>query len=94
MKVTAAQARRLILDAQGLTTDPARPATHAYVLPILEGERLIGRVDPRFDRANAAVLIEGLWWEPGVKPTKARLRAVDEALDRIRARQVGDASSA
>jgi len=65
-----------------------------YVLPILEGERLIGRVDPRFDRARGAVEIEGLWWERGIKPTRARRRALDEALGRIRARQVGEASSA
>jgi uncharacterized protein YcaQ len=65
-----------------------------YVLPILEGERLIGRVDPRFDRAKGSVVIEGLWWEPGIKPTRTRLQRLNEALDRIRARQVGDASSA
>ncbi len=57
-----------------------------YVLPILEGERLVGRVDPRFDRARGEVVIEGLWWEPGIKPTKTRVRAVDAALERIRAR--------
>lgn len=59
-----------------------------YVLPILEGDRLIGRVDPRFDRARGEVVTEGLWWEPGIKPTRARLRALEEALERIRLRQV------
>lgn len=65
-----------------------------YVLPILEGDRLIGRVDPRFDRARGDVVIEGLWWEAGVAATKARRRALDDALARIAARQEGDDSSA
>ena len=69
-----------------------------YVLPILEGERLIGRVDPRYDRARGEVVVEGLWWEPGERGTRARTRALTEALARIAARQaraqLGDASSA
>ncbi len=59
-----------------------------YVLPVLEGERLIGRVDPRFDRPSGKVVIEGLWWESGIKATPSRLRALDEALGRIGARQL------
>jgi uncharacterized protein len=39
-----------------------------YVLPILRGERLIGRIEPVFDRKTRALRVEGVWWEPGTKP--------------------------
>jgi uncharacterized protein YcaQ len=39
-----------------------------YVLPILRGDRLIGRIDPVFDRKAGVLQINGVWWEPGVKP--------------------------
>jgi len=34
-----------------------------YVLPILYGDRLIGRIEPRMDRRTATLRIVGLWWE-------------------------------
>jgi uncharacterized protein YcaQ len=39
-----------------------------YVLPILRGDKLIGRIDPVFDRKNKVLHVNGVWWEPGVKP--------------------------
>jgi uncharacterized protein len=39
-----------------------------YVLPILSGERLVGRIEPVFDRREAVLRVQGLWWEPGEKP--------------------------
>ena len=39
-----------------------------YVLPILRGDRLIGRIEPVFDRKARALRVNGVWWEPGVKP--------------------------
>jgi uncharacterized protein YcaQ len=42
-----------------------------YVLPILFGDRLVGRIEPRIDRAAKAVRILGLTWEPGFDPIEA-----------------------
>ncbi|MDR3682091.1 MAG: crosslink repair DNA glycosylase YcaQ family protein [Geothrix sp.] len=56
-----------------------------FVLPILEGDRLVGRLDPKLHRDRGLLEIKGLWWEPGVKATKARLRSLDGALERLAA---------
>jgi uncharacterized protein YcaQ len=39
-----------------------------YVLPILHGDRLVGRIEPVFDRSEKVLRVKGLWWEPGEKP--------------------------
>ncbi|HLO67418.1 MAG TPA: crosslink repair DNA glycosylase YcaQ family protein [Holophaga sp.] len=62
-----------------------------YVLPILEGERLVGRLDPKFRRDEGVLEVQGLWWEPGVKPGKARLKKLGGALEDLAAR-IGAAS--
>ncbi|MBW2279499.1 MAG: YcaQ family DNA glycosylase [Deltaproteobacteria bacterium] len=63
---------------------PAAKRTYGYyVLPILEGERLVGRIEPRHDRDGGRVEVEKLWWEPGVRPTLRRRRGLDRALGRL-----------
>lgn len=59
-----------------------------YVLPILEGERLVGRLDPKLHREERHLEVRGLWWEPGVRATRKRTEALDVALARL-ARFVG-----
>ena len=39
-----------------------------YVLPMLAGDRFVGRIEPRIDRASGALRILGLWWEDGNEP--------------------------
>ena len=39
-----------------------------YVLPILYGDRLVGRIEPRLDRRAETLRIVGLWWEAGFDP--------------------------
>jgi uncharacterized protein YcaQ len=39
-----------------------------YVLPILRGDRLVGRIEPVFDRKARVLRVNGVWWEPGAKP--------------------------
>lgn len=62
-----------------------------YVLPILEGDRLVGRVDP--ERVDGALRLRRVFWEPGVRPTPARRRALDDAVGRLAA-SIGVASVA
>ncbi len=42
-----------------------------YVLPILFGERFVGRFEPRVDRASKTLRILGIWWEEGFSPRTA-----------------------
>ena len=39
-----------------------------YVLPILFGDRLVGRIEPRVDRKAGTLNVLGLWWEQGFVP--------------------------
>jgi uncharacterized protein YcaQ len=51
-----------------------------YVLPILFGDRLVGRIEPRIDQAGRRVQVLGLWWEDGFAPRRA-----DGFVDAMRA---------
>lgn len=62
---------------------PAPRRRHGYyVLPVLEGERIVARVDPRLDRDTSTLHARLVGWEAGVRPTRARLAALDAALER------------
>jgi len=54
-----------------------------YVLPILWGDRLVGRIEPRIDRPSDALRVLGVFWETGFDPAAhpAFLAALAEALD-------------
>ncbi|MDP8911751.1 MAG: winged helix DNA-binding domain-containing protein [Actinomycetota bacterium] len=39
-----------------------------YVLPVLAGDRVIGRAEPVFDRKARTLRLNGVWWEHGVRP--------------------------
>lgn len=54
-----------------------------YVLPILDGERFIGRIEPKLEREQNAIVVRGLWWEPKVKVTKKLRSRLDDALERL-----------
>ncbi len=42
-----------------------------YVLPVIFGDRLVGRIEPRIDREGARVDVLGAWWEDGFEPRRA-----------------------
>ncbi|MBQ4425872.1 MAG: YcaQ family DNA glycosylase [Lachnospiraceae bacterium] len=54
-----------------------------YTLPILFGERFAGRIDTAADRKSGTLRVNGLWWEDGVRQTKKRQAALDQALRRF-----------
>ena len=42
-----------------------------YVLPLLWGDRLVGRIEPRIDRDAGVIRILGIWWQDGFVPRRA-----------------------
>ena len=68
---------------------PAKKRKYGYyVLPILEGDRLVGRLDPRHERERETLIVDNVWWEKGAKPTRERKRKLNDAL-RVLASQIG-----
>jgi len=53
-----------------------------YVFPLLEGQRLIGRIDMK--RIDDALTVLGIWLEPGVDMGIGRRKALEAELDRHR----------
>lgn len=63
---------------------PARQRRYGYyVLPILEGERLVGRLDPKLHRGEGLLEVREVWWEPGVPVTKQRRAGLEAAVARL-----------
>lgn len=53
---------------------PAKREYGYYVLPILVGDRLVGRIEPRFDRRNRTLEVLGAWGDTS---------RIDAALDSL-----------
>ncbi len=51
-----------------LFVPPAKRRWGWYVLPLLYRDRLVGRIEPRIDRAGGTVEMLDLWWEDGFSP--------------------------
>jgi uncharacterized protein YcaQ len=54
-----------------------------YVMPVLEGDRLVARVDPKLHRSDELLEVRSVSWEPGARPTRRRLAALDAAVGRL-----------
>ena len=39
-----------------------------YVLPILRGDRIVGRIDAENDRKAKLLRVNGVWWETACAP--------------------------
>lgn len=54
-----------------------------YVMPILHGDRLIGRIDPAMDRKNKRLTINAVHAEPNAPKSKETARAVANAVEEL-----------
>ena len=64
---------------------PARMRQYGYyVFPLLEGDRLIGRIDMKADRSRDELAVAALWMEPGRRLTPARAKRLESELERHR----------
>jgi uncharacterized protein len=65
-----------------------------YVLPVLSGERLIGRIAPRVDRKRGVLVVEGAFPEPGAELGEPVWEAVESLAAFAGARSVVTAPTA
>jgi uncharacterized protein YcaQ len=64
---------------------PAPQRTYGYyIFPLLQGERMIGRLDMKAERAEDALVVTALWPEAGITFGKGRQAQLQSALERIR----------
>ena len=54
-----------------------------YVFPLMEGDRMIGRIDMKAERKDSVLDVKKLWLEPGVRSSSGRLEKLDAELQRL-----------
>ena len=67
-------------------TPPAKRKYGYYVLPIVCGDRFIGRIEPVLDRKAGILTVKNIWPEPGIrltKPLRAAIAREAQALARF-----------
>lgn len=51
-----------------------------YVLPVLYGDRFVGRFDPAFDKKTGRLTINNWWWETGVEVDQDMASALRDCM--------------
>jgi len=54
-----------------------------YVLPIVCGDRFVGRIEPVADAKTKTLTVKNIWYEPDVRPTKKLRGEIDRAVRRL-----------
>lgn len=54
-----------------------------YVLPMLYGQELVGRIEAAANRKAAELVVKRIWYEDGVRQTKKLAAAIDRAARRL-----------
>ena len=54
-----------------------------YVLPMIYGEKMAGRIEAAADRKTETLVVKNIWYEPGIRQTKKLNAAVDAAIRRL-----------
>ena len=54
-----------------------------YTLPILSGDRFVGRIEAVPDHKEKVLMVKGLWWEPGIRQTKKLNIELEKTLIRF-----------
>ena len=54
-----------------------------YVLPIIMGERFIGRIEVVAESKTNTLIVKNIWFEDDVKPTKNIQKEVEKCLQRF-----------
>ena len=54
-----------------------------YVLPMVYGEKMAGRIEAAADRKAETLVVKNIWYEPGIRQTKKLNAAVDAAVGRL-----------
>jgi uncharacterized protein YcaQ len=54
-----------------------------YVMPILQGDRLIGRIDPLMDRKTKTLMIKAIYAEPDAPESREAAEAVANAIGEL-----------
>ncbi|MDF1513036.1 MAG: crosslink repair DNA glycosylase YcaQ family protein [Anaerolineae bacterium] len=54
-----------------------------YVLPLLYGDRFIGRFEPGWDKKTQSLIIKQWWWEPGISVDQPMKNALLDCFQRF-----------
>src|SRR6266576_1845686 len=64
-----------------------------YVLPILRGDRLVGRIEPALDRKTGVLQVNGIWWQDDAKPVPVQ-KPLKDLAKFIGAKRIGQPEAA